>query len=119
MSGIKDINKKEKRIKFNMKTYLEENNNNKSNNNSYFKSYYKMESKNKNNFNIITDNNKKRDIINHRLYKKAKLDNISNDPIKIIDVNGFNTSSNISNLNTQINTNTKRAFENMKKKTFK
>ena len=117
MSGIKDINKKEKDIKFNMKTYLEENNNNnKSNNNSYFKSYYKMESKNKNNFHIITDNNKKRDIINHRLYKKVKLDNISNGPIKIIDVNGFNTSSNISNLNTQINTNTKRAFENMKKK---
>jgi len=116
MSGIKDINKREKDINFNMKTYLEENNNNKSNNNSYLKSYYKMKSKNKNNFNIITDNNKKRDIINHRLYKKAKLDNISNDPIKIIDVNGFNTSSNISNLNTQINTNTKRAFENMKKK---
>ena len=92
------------RIKENVvKSYLEEKT--PLNNNFFIKSNYSKNTKNKINLSNINDNNKmSNEKNNHRIIKLFDLKN----PTKIIDYNSINTSTNISNLNTQINSVSKR-----------
>ena len=91
-----------------VKSYLDKKYSSKSN--IFIKPYHKNNSKNKINLNCINTNNKgKEKNINLHLESELKK------PTKLLDFNNINTSSNRSNLNTEINSNTKRIpLENKK-----
>lgn len=112
MSRIEEINKMKKdNILFN-KTNLKEKYNN-SNFNSFIKTHISNDNK-KNNLDLSPntyDNIKHNGKFNHTIFWAKTFDNKKN-PKKIFDAHLLNTSSDISNLNTQLNSNTKRTFTN-------
>ena len=114
MSENKEI--KKIRYKSVVNSYKDEKNNN-SNYNSYMKSRHLKTPKNKYNFSLTNDNINKNNIkANQIIYTLTNFNNNeSHEAKKLIDVYGLNTSSNLSNLNTQINSNTKRTLINVKK----
>ena len=112
MSRIEEINKMKKdNILFN-KTNLKEKYNN-SKFNSFIKTYISNDNK-KNDLDLspITYHNIKHNgKFNHAIFWAKTFDNKKN-PKKIFEATFLNTSSDISNLNTQLNSNTKRTFTN-------
>ena len=91
-----------------VKSYLDKKYSSKSN--IFIKPYHKNNSKNKINLNCINTNNKGKEK-NSNLHLESELKK----PTKLLDFNNINTSSNRSNLNTEINSNTKRMpLENKK-----
>ena len=102
---------KKDNILFN-KTNLKEKYNN-SNFNSFIKTHISNDNK-KNNLDLSPntyDNIKHNGKFNHTIFWAKTFDNKKN-PKKIFDAHLLNTSSDISNLNTQLNSNTKRTFTN-------
>ena len=112
MSRIEEINKMKKDNILFSKTNLKEKYNN-SNFNSFIKTYISNDNK-KNNLDLSPntyDNIKHNGKVNHTIFWAKTVDN-KKKPKKIFDAHLLNTSSDISNLNTQLNSNTKRTFTN-------